>query len=121
VGFDDERQVREALAAMEGYVPRTKAELALAKAGASASFEGLCTGCGYCDDCPQGIPIPKFMDAYNQKLLNNQPGGDPVLFRLNMHWELNAAQAGDCVACGQCETACTQHIDIIARLKAISE
>jgi predicted aldo/keto reductase-like oxidoreductase len=121
VGFNDEGQVREALAAMEDYVPRTEAELTTAKAGASASFEGVCTGCGYCDDCPQGIPIPKFMDAYNQKLLADQPGTDPVLFRLNIHWNLKAAQAGDCVACGQCEDACTQHIDIITRLKAISE
>ncbi|MDR0624325.1 MAG: 4Fe-4S dicluster domain-containing protein [Treponema sp.] len=120
MGFNDEPQVREALAAMEGYVPRSEAELAAAKAGAGASFEGICTGCGYCDDCPQGIPIPKFMDAYNQKLLGDQPGKDVILNRLTMQWGLKAGQAGDCAACGQCETACTQHINIIARLKAIS-
>jgi predicted aldo/keto reductase-like oxidoreductase len=121
VGFDDEQQVRQALAAMEGYRPRLEAELAAAKAGASASFEGLCTGCGYCDDCPQGIPIPKFMDAYNQKILDKEPGRDVVLSRLNMHWNLKADQAKDCVECRQCETACTQHIDIINRLKTIGE
>jgi predicted aldo/keto reductase-like oxidoreductase len=38
-----------------------------------------------------------------------------------MHWNINPAKAKDCVACGQCENACTQHIDIIARLKVIGE
>jgi predicted aldo/keto reductase-like oxidoreductase len=123
VGFKNEDQVREGLAAIEGYTPRTGAELARAKAGASASFEGLCTGCGYCDDCPQGIPIPKFMDAYNQKLLSDQPqsGTDAALNRLKWHWNLDPSGAKDCVACGLCETACTQHIDIITRLKTIGE
>ncbi|MDR1099222.1 MAG: aldo/keto reductase [Treponema sp.] len=123
VGFNDERQVREALAAMDAYTPRTEAELAATKAGASASFEGLCTGCGYCDDCPQDIPIPKFMDAYNQKLLSDQPqsGTDPAIGRLKWHWNLDPLKAKDCIACRQCETACTQHIDIITRLKTIAE
>lgn len=123
VGFNDEAQVQDALTAMEGYVPRTEAEMAATKAGASASFEGICTGCGYCDDCPQGIPIPKFMDAYNQKLLSSQPssGTDAAVGRLKWHWNLDPAKAKDCVACGLCETACTQHIDIITRLKTIGE
>jgi predicted aldo/keto reductase-like oxidoreductase len=121
VGFDNEQQVQDALAAMEGYTPRTGAELAEVKARASASFEGICTGCGYCDDCPQDIPIPKFMDAYNQKLLSDRPGADVILNRLHMHWNLSPARARDCAACGQCENACTQHIDIIARLKTIGE
>jgi predicted aldo/keto reductase-like oxidoreductase len=120
VGFNSEEQVAEALAAMEGYRPRTAAELAEVKGRSSASFEGICTGCAYCDDCPQGIPIPKFMDSYNQKLLADKPGSDVVRGRLKNHWHLDPALAGTCIACGQCEGACTQHIDIIKRLKAIA-
>ncbi|MDR1618035.1 MAG: aldo/keto reductase [Treponema sp.] len=117
VGFDDEEQIREALAAMEGYRPRTEAELAEAKAGVSASFEGICTGCAYCDECPQEIPIPKFMDAYNQKLLGSK---DSIDIRLKIHWNIDRKLASSCVACGQCENACTQHINIIERLKEIA-
>jgi predicted aldo/keto reductase-like oxidoreductase len=120
VGFQTLAHVREALDAMNGYAPRTAAELDAVKAKAGASFEGLCTGCAYCDDCPQGIPIPMFMDAYNQKLLNSKPGADVIEDRLKWHWQVERSAAGKCVACGQCEAACTQHINIIERLKEIA-
>jgi predicted aldo/keto reductase-like oxidoreductase len=118
VGFYNEDNVREALAAMDGYTPRTEAELEAVKAKSSASLEGICTGCAYCDDCPKGIPIPKFMDVYNQKILTKDPAA--VLNRLQMHWQIPKSQAADCIACGQCEKACTQHINIIERLREIA-
>jgi hypothetical protein len=120
VGFQNIEQVKEALAAMEGYKPRTVEELEKVKANAGASLEGICTGCAYCDNCPMGIPILKFMDAYNQKLFCSQPEGDPVGERLYWHWELDNKIAGKCNACGQCEKACTQHLNIIERLREIS-
>jgi predicted aldo/keto reductase-like oxidoreductase len=120
VGFRSESDVADALAAMDNYKPRTEAELAAVKENAGASFEGICTGCAYCDDCPQDIPIPRYMDAYNQKLL--KPEGDGAMKeRLSMHWSISASDAGKCVACGQCEEACTQHIPIIERLKHIAK
>ena len=125
VGFRSEEQVKEVLAAMDGYKPRTAKELEAVKTGANASLEGICTGCGYCVDsegnCPQNIPIPKFMDAYNQKILSPPEKKDPIGIRLNMHWSLKPSVAGTCTACGNCEKACTQHIDIIKRLKEIAE
>jgi predicted aldo/keto reductase-like oxidoreductase len=121
VGFGSEDHVAGALAAMEGYRPRSREELAELKGRSSASFEGLCTGCAYCDDCPQDIPIPKFMDAYNQKLLSEKGGDEPVIGRLKNHWNVEPKKAAGCAACGQCEGACTQHIDIIARLKAVAK
>jgi len=119
VGFRSEQDVAEALAAMEGYKPRTEAELAAVKENAAISLEGICTGCAYCDECPQDIPIPKYMDAYNQKLLNPKGDGD-LLERLAMHWEIPPEGAGKCVECGQCESACTQHLPIVERLKYIA-
>ncbi|GHV70867.1 aldo/keto reductase [Spirochaetia bacterium] len=121
VGFSSENEVTDALAAMNGYQPRSDAELADLKSRASASFEGLCTGCAYCDDCPQGIPIPKFMDSYNQKILAGKPEPGIITGRLRNHWNVDPKLAAACVACGQCESACTQHLDIIERLKLITE
>jgi predicted aldo/keto reductase-like oxidoreductase len=121
VGFSSEAEVSDALAAMEGYRSRTEAELEEVKKRASASFEGLCTGCAYCDDCPQGIPIPQFMDSYNQKLLDHAENAEAIMGRLRFHWSLDPAKAADCIACGLCEGACTQHINIIERLKYIAE
>jgi len=118
VGFSNEKEVGQALEAMQTYKPRDANALVALKERASASFEGICTGCGYCDDCPQGIPIPKYMDAYNQMLLGG--GSAAIDDRLKNHWSLKREGAASCVECGQCEQACTQHLDIVARLKEIA-
>jgi hypothetical protein len=119
VGFGSKEHVDEAIAAADGYEPISAEQLAAIKARASANFEGICTGCGYCEGCPEEIPIPKLMDAYNQKLLH----GDykSLLNRLKWHWNVPADEAAKCIECGQCEEACTQHLDITGRLKEIVE
>ena len=119
VGFDTMEHLNEALQAMETYKPRTAAELEETKSKAGASLEGICTSCAYCDNCPVGIPIPKFMDTYNQKILDKVTP-DPVGDRFKWHWRLDKEMAKKCTACGQCEEACTQHIDIINRLKELA-
>jgi len=118
VGFNNIEQVKECLAAMESYKPRSASELEAIKAAAGASLEGICTGCGYCDDCPAEIPIPKLMDAYNQKILSDNPRA--INSRLGNHWNVDPKIASACTACGLCEKACTQHINIIERLKEIA-
>ena len=119
VGFGNIEEVREALKAANEYEPISTEQLEAVKSRASASFEGICTGCRYCDDCPEGIPIPKLMDAYNHKLLAK--GEQQVLNRLKWHWSVDPAEAEKCVECGQCEEACTQHLPIIERLKEITD
>jgi len=124
VGFDTIEHLNDALRAMKEYKPRLLQELDDVKSKASSSFEGICTGCSYCitenNNCPMNIPIPYYMDAYNQKLLNKN-SKDPVGDRLKWHWNLDRAGAGKCTECGLCEKACTQHIDIINRLKEITK
>jgi len=119
VGFDTIEHLNEALNALKDYKPRTPSELEEVKNNAAASFEGICTGCSYCDGCPSDVPIPYFMDAYNQKLLRPNDK-DPIGERLKWHWNLKKEDAGKCIECGICEKACTQHIEIIKRLKEIN-
>ncbi len=117
VGFGSIEHIDEAIAAVEGYREIGASTLAGIKSRASASFEGICTGCQYCDNCPEGIPIPKLMDAYNQKLLRGDDSG--LLGRLRYHWSISPDEAARCIECGQCENDCTQHLPIIERLKDI--
>ena len=120
VGFQNEVQVKETLDAMSAYKPRSGQELEELKAASSGALEGICTGCGYCDNCPQGIPVPRFMDAYNQKLLDKNANPSSLKFRIRAHWGIDVKHAGECTACGQCEKDCTQHIEITGRLKEIA-
>jgi len=119
VGFDTIEHLNDSLSAMKSYEPRTPFELETVKAKAPASMEGICTGCAYCDKCPQGIPILSFMDAYNQKLFNPNDE-NAIANRLKWHWSLEKSGAAKCTECGLCEEACTQHLDIVKRLKEIA-
>jgi predicted aldo/keto reductase-like oxidoreductase len=121
VGFNTEAEVKSALNAMDHYVPRNAAELEAAKKASSTSMEGLCTGCGYCEGCPENIPIPQYMDAYNQMMLSSDKNTQAIENRLNMHWGIEAKGAGKCIECAQCEANCTQHLPIISRLKEIAK
>lgn len=114
-GISTKEQVDQALLAIEGLEERPAEQQTASLPASGGGENALCTGCGYCDSCPAGIPIPKFMDAYNQKILTDR---DPTV-RLHNHWALKPDAAFDCVACGQCEGLCTQHLPIIERLREI--
>jgi hypothetical protein len=119
VGFSNKEQVKEAVAAVEGYQPLSEEKFQKIKSGIQESFRDLCTGCQYCENCPEGIPISKMMDAYNQYLLLGQE--QHALNQLKWHWNIPPSEADKCIGCGQCEEACTQHLNIIARLREISD
>ena len=80
----------------------------------------LCTSCGYCDECPHGIPVPKLIEAYNDVLMATPPDITKVVQRLQYHWGMTAAAAKGCIECGICEKLCTQKLPIIKRLKEIA-
>ncbi len=118
VGFSTEDDIDEAVTAVQDFTPYTHAEKLRLLNHTRSAFDGLCTSCGYCLPCPQGIPIPKFLDAYNQLLLS---AGDraSVDDRFRLHWNIDRRQAGTCTACGLCEERCTQHLPIIKRLQEL--
>jgi hypothetical protein len=114
-GITKPEHVDDAVKSVENLKELPAAELLPLYDNIGTSLNDLCTGCGYCEGCPVDIPIPKFMDAYNQKLF-----GDSITSRLKNHWDIPQMQAADCIACGECESKCTQHLPIIARLAEIA-
>jgi len=78
----------------------------------------LCTSCAYCLPCPVDLPLVQLLSAYNNLIIT---GDRPDLrtFLAN-HWSINNKLAGNCIACGACETRCTQKLPIIERLQDIA-
>jgi predicted aldo/keto reductase-like oxidoreductase len=118
VGFSESREIQEALRAVEAFEGVDEAHVARVRGAINDAFLDLCTGCQYCDDCPEGIAVPQLMDAFNHMKLYRR--NEPALDRLKWHWALSPAAAAKCSECGQCEQACTQHLPIIERLKALA-
>ena len=119
VGFTTKQHVDEAVAAVEGFQPYPPEHVERVKANVEASFDGLCTMCGYCQPCPAELEIPKLMEAYNWQIL--QGGDQSIANRLRWHWNMTPGDAAGCIDCGQCEEKCTQHLPIRDRLKEIAD
>jgi uncharacterized protein len=124
-GFTTREHIDTACKVADNATPFTTKELDMIRDRLSVQFNCICTACGYCKDCPADIPIPKFMQFYNDKLLFNKTP-EEMSERLNFqyNWGLLAdtnKRASDCIACGKCETACTQHLSIIERLNEIDQ
>lgn len=118
-GCATKAHIDDVVKAVEGLIEKPAKEIVEMYAGKGAEFNDLCTGCAYCDACPKGIEIPKYMDAYNQKILTGKI--KEVEDRLNNHWGITKEKAADCIVCKKCEKECTQHLPIIERLKEIAQ
>ena len=74
-----------------------------------------CTACHYCTSgCPKQIPIPEIFAARNQQLIWGQLEKGHKQYAEAVK---NVGKASECIACGQCERACPQQIDVITHLK----
>ena len=116
VGFSSLAHVDEACDAMENFQPYDAEHAKRLRLRLQDSFGDICTGCGYCLPCPEGLEIPRLMDAYNHKIL----GGENMKSRLHWHAGVKPAAAQACSLCGECEEKCTQHLPIRERLKEIA-
>ncbi len=119
VGMSNRQHLADALSAVNGFKPLSFSQIERIRTSIRTAFNEMCTGCAYCDECPQGIPVPKLMDAYNQYMLLGKP--ESITNRLNWHWGIlrEGNKLDQCTECGACEAACTQKLPIIKRLKEI--
>jgi predicted aldo/keto reductase-like oxidoreductase len=119
VGFSEEAHVDEAIAAVDSFEPIPEETVAGIRQQLQKGFDHMCTGCRYCEGCPQGIPIPRLMDAYNHYMLSGQ--AEAAINRLRWHWGINPEDKvmQSCIKCGGCEEACTQQLPIIERLETL--
>ena len=121
VGFDSEAHLSEAVRAVDGFKPIPASEIQRIRAEQTEAFNELCTGCRYCDECPEGIPVPRYLEAYNHYALSGRKRA--IVNRLRMHWgiKLEDDYLDRCTDCGRCEELCTQQLPVRRRLKEIRD
>jgi len=79
----------------------------------SALGDAFCTGCRYCQPCPQGVNISRYMQLYNSwKAFGLTDGVREALAGFPDEW-----RASNCNECGRCEKQCPNSIPIRERLK----
>ncbi|MBR2295212.1 MAG: aldo/keto reductase [Clostridiales bacterium] len=120
-GMSTEEQMRDNIETFTDFKPFTSEEAALVEKVKTIMLDTptiSCTSCRYCTDgCPMSILIPDIFRTINTMRLYNDE------FRpRNFYSGLiqNNGRAGDCVACGQCESVCPQHLPIIELLEEAS-
>ncbi len=116
-GMSSLAQMEDNLSYMKNFQPLSEAEQAVirkAQEALNADKSIPCTGCHYCTEgCPMGIPIPDIFTVANRRK------GSPE-FRTRREYSIvtqDKGKASDCIQCGQCESACPQHLPIISLLE----
>ena len=124
-GMSTPEQVADNASFMENFKPLTEQEKALCFQAAdiiNSQTAVPCTGCSYCTaGCPMRIAIPQYFSLYNEIMREDmEHKGWTVSFSNYDALTREHGKASDCVACGQCESICPQHLTIIDFLKEVS-
>lgn len=123
-GMSNMEQLTDNISYMKELVPLNEEERQLIGKAVEVLNGNIaipCTACEYCvEGCPKNIAIPKYFSLYNaDKQEVKEKGWTPqgeYYDRLTNIF----GKAGDCIACGQCEKACPQHLPIIKHLNEVA-
>lgn len=120
-GMSDYAQALDNIGSMREFQPFSAQEYA-----AMEQVRGIlkqqkaipCTACRYCvPGCPMHIHIPDIIDCCNrERQFQDGSGKGDYAFETK-----NGGKASDCIACGQCEGACPQHLPIIECMKQAAD
>ncbi len=121
-GMSNMEQLLDNVSYMEDFKPLTDGEVGMVHHAAdiiNGMIEVACTGCEYCIvNCPKNINIPKLFSLYNADLKDKKRTSEMGCYETLIE---TSGSPSDCIACGQCESMCPQHLEIIETLKKVAE
>ncbi len=124
VGFSSKEQVDFACDVADKAEAMSEEDLDRVREHIGENIEQMCTGCSYCKECPSNIPVPSYMQVYNEKSVFGKTDEEMAgIVGFNHRWGVLVgpeATAEACTQCGQCEEACTQHLPIMERMKEMA-
>ncbi len=124
-GMSNMEQLLDNMSYMKNFKPLTDEEVALVHRAAEIIKGNTaipCTGCEYCIvNCPKSIAIPKYFSLYNNHINEIKKKKWTVESNYYDNLTLSFGKASDCIACGQCESMCPQHLPIIEHLKEVAK
>jgi uncharacterized protein len=100
------------------WTPEDFALLDSVKKEIGRSIKVGCTGCGYCQPCPQGVDIIGCFHCYNMKYLESKKLAVKEYIKITAASK-KPGSASLCNECGKCEAHCPQHIPIRKELKNV--
>ena len=123
-GMTTQDQMEDNMNTFKDFEPLSDEEKAAVDKVVEAMFrveQVGCTACRYCvDGCPMSISIPDIISAINTK--RKFPGDmRPQFFYNGLIARDGNGKASDCIACGQCEGVCPQHLPIITLMQEAVE
>jgi len=124
-GMSSVAQMKDNLSYMENFQPLTEEEKSLCFQVADIINRQIavpCTGCSYCTSgCPMHIAIPQYFSLYNEDMREKlEEKGWTINFTNYEILNGKFGKASDCIACGQCEGVCPQHLPIIENLRKVA-
>lgn len=124
-GMSTMEQLKDNTDYMKDFEPLTDEEKEMVLKAAdmiNANIAIPCTGCAYCvEGCPMRIDIPKCFSLYNADKQEVKEKGWTPQGEYYDRMIQTRGKASDCIACGQCEKICPQHLPIIDNLKEVAK
>ena len=122
-GMSNMEQLMDNISYMKEFVPMNAEETELVHKAAEMIKDSIaipCTGCSYCTEgCPMQIAIPDLFRVYNKS-----KRGEITDVEANEEYRQlteSGGKARECLACGQCQVACPQLLEIINYLKDVAK
>ncbi len=127
-GMNEEAHIDQNIAIAENALPNSLAadELALVERVAKTYVDIMkisCTGCGYCQPCPEDVAIPTCFEIYNNLHMFGSKKEAPFSYVMRAGGIISGAPgyASQCVECGDCLEKCPQQLNIPELLEKVAQ